>query len=310
MENPIVKVEHLYHRYAAQWAIEDVCFEINSAGVVGLLGSNGAGKSTTMNIMCGVLKQTCGEVYIEGINSLKDPVEARKKIGFLPQKPPLYPDLTVDEYLRFCAEIRFVESKKIKRAVEKAEEYCGITHFKSRLLRNLSGGYQQRVGIAQAILHDPKFVVLDEPTNGLDPNQILEVRHLIRDIAEERTVMLSTHILSEVQAVCNTIIMIENGRVVFAGGVEEFDNYIEPNSLFARFDFPPLPEELFVVRGIKRIEAIGEHGVRIWYDGERETIKSIVRKSVERGWGLTEIREEKHSMEEIFIRLSGKKVNE
>ena len=202
MENPIVRVEHLYHRYtSSRWAIEDINFQIDDAGVVGLLGSNGAGKSTTMNIICGVMRQTAGEVYIGGINTLKEPVKARKLIGFLPQKPPLYPDLTVDEYLRFCAEIQWMDKEKIKSAIAAAEERCGITHMKDRLLRNLSGGYQQRVGLAQAILHDPKFVVLDEPTNGLDPNQILEVRQLIKDIAVDRTVMLSTHILSEVHAI-------------------------------------------------------------------------------------------------------------
>lgn len=168
-----------------------------------------------MNIICGVLKQTQGKVSINGIDTLKEPVAARKYIGFLPQKPPLYPDLTVDEYLRFCAEIHWMDRKIIKTAIGLAEERCGITHVKERLLRNLSGGYQQRVGIAQAILHDPKFVVLDEPTNGLDPNQILEVRQLIRDIAEDRTVMLSTHILSEVQATCSTIKMIEHGGWCF-----------------------------------------------------------------------------------------------
>ena len=277
MENLIVKVEHLYHRYATQWAIEDINFEIEENGVIGLLGSNGAGKSTTMNIICGVLKQTRGKVYINGIDTLKNPVAARKYIGFLPQKPPLYPDLTVDEYLRFCAEIHWMERKKINAAVGETEERCGITHMKDRLLRNLSGGYQQRVGIAQAILHDPKFVVLDEPTNGLDPNQILEVRQLIREIAEDRTVMLSTHILSEVQATCSTIKMIEHGRVVFSGSVEEFDNYIEPNTLYAVFDLPPLPDELLMIAGIKKVEMVGGHGVRLWYDGERDTIKQVIR---------------------------------
>ena len=200
MKNPIVRVEHLSHRYTVQWAIEDINFEIEAGGIVGLLGSNGAGKSTTMNIICGVLNQTHGEVYIDGINLREHPVEAKRNIGFLPQKPPIYPDLNVEEYLRFCAEIQWMDKKKIKSAIAVAEERCGITHMKDRLLRNLSGGYQQRVGLAQAILHDPKFVVLDEPTNGLDPNQILEVRQLIKDIAVDRTVMLSTHILSEVQA--------------------------------------------------------------------------------------------------------------
>ncbi|OUN62651.1 MULTISPECIES: ABC transporter ATP-binding protein [Butyricimonas] len=306
MENPIVKVEHLYHRYATQWAIEDINFEIEENGVIGLLGSNGAGKSTTMNIICGVLKQTRGKVYINGIDTLKNPVAARKYIGFLPQKPPLYPDLTVDEYLRFCAEIHWMERKKINAAVGETEERCGITHMKDRLLRNLSGGYQQRVGIAQAILHDPKFVVLDEPTNGLDPNQILEVRQLIREIAEDRTVMLSTHILSEVQATCSTIKMIEHGRVVFSGSVEEFDNYIEPNTLYAVFDLPPLPDELLMIAGIKKVEMVGGHGVRLWYDGERDTIKQVIRESMVRGWEMTEIRSEKSSMEAVFAKLSGK----
>ena len=306
MENPIVKVEHLYHRYATQWAIEDINFEIEENGVIGLLGSNGAGKSTTMNIICGVLKQTRGKVYINGIDTLKNPVAARKYIGFLPQKPPLYPDLTVDEYLRFCAEMHWMERKKINAAVGETEERCGITHMKDRLLRNLSGGYQQRVGIAQAILHDPKFVVLDEPTNGLDPNQILEVRQLIREIAEDRTVMLSTHILSEVQATCSTIKMIEHGRVVFSGSVEEFDNYIEPNTLYAVFDLPPLPDELLMIAGIKKVEMVGGHGVRLWYDGERDTIKQVIRESMVRGWEMTEIRSEKSSMEAVFAKLSGK----
>ena len=307
MENPIVKVERLYHRYtASRWAIEDINFQISEAGVVGLLGSNGAGKSTTMTIICGVLKQTSGEVYINGINTLKEPVKARKMIGFLPQKPPLYPDLTINEYLRFCAEIQWMDKKKIKSAIARAEERCGITHMKDRLLRNLSGGYQQRVGLAQAILHDPKFVVLDEPTNGLDPNQILEVRQLIKDIAIDRTVMLSTHILSEVQATCSSIKMIEHGRVVFSGSTEDFDNYIEPNTLYLEFELPPTMDELLKLSGVKRGEVIDNHAIRLWYDGERDTIKQIMREATSRGWDMIELRREKSSMEAVFAKLSGK----
>ncbi len=307
MENPIVKVERLYHRYTtSRWAIEDINFQISEAGVVGLLGSNGAGKSTTMNIICGVLKQTSGEVYINGINTLKEPVKARKMIGFLPQKPPLYPDLTINEYLRFCAEIQWMDKKKIKSAIARAEERCGITHMKDRLLRNLSGGYQQRVGLAQAILHDPKFVVLDEPTNGLDPNQILEVRQLIKDIAIDRTVMLSTHILSEVQATCSSIKMIEHGRVVFSGSTEDFDNYIEPNTLYLEFELPPTMDELLKLSGVKRGEVIDNHAIRLWYDGKRDTIKQIMREATSRGWDMIELRREKSSMEAVFAKLSGK----
>lgn len=307
MENPIVKVERLYHRYTtSRWSIEDINFQISEAGVVGLLGSNGAGKSTTMNIICGVLKQTSGEVYINGINTLKEPVKARKMIGFLPQKPPLYPDLTINEYLRFCAEIQWMDKKKIKSAIARAEERCGITHMKDRLLRNLSGGYQQRVGLAQAILHDPKFVVLDEPTNGLDPNQILEVRQLIKDIAIDRTVMLSTHILSEVQATCSSIKMIEHGRVVFSGSTEDFDNYIEPNTLYLEFELPPTMDELLKLSGVKRGEVIDNHAIRLWYDGGRDTIKQIMREATSRGWDMIELRREKSSMEAVFAKLSGK----
>ena len=306
MEEPIVRVEHLSHRYSVQWAIRDINFEINQKGILGLLGSNGAGKSTTMNIICGVLNQTEGTVYINGIDTRKQPVEAKKYIGFLPQKPPLYPDLTIDEYLRFCAEIQWMDKKKIKSAIAVAEERCGITHMKDRLLRNLSGGYQQRVGLAQAILHDPKFVVLDEPTNGLDPNQILEVRQLIKDIAVDRTVMLSTHILSEVQATCSSIKMIEHGRVVFSGSTEDFDNYIEPNTLYLEFDQLPVVDELMKLPGIKRAEVLDNHGVRLWYDGERGTIKQVMREAVSRGWDMTELRKEKSSMEAVFAKLSGK----
>ena len=183
MDVAIVKVENLSHRYSSQWAIQDISFEINQTGVLGLLGSNGAGKSTTMNIMCGVLKQTKGEVYINGVSLRDNPVEAKKHIGFLPQKPPLHLDLNVDEYLTHCAYLRSVEPKHIKAAVDEAKSKCGIMHFSKRLVRNLSGGYQQRLGIAQAIVHNPKFVVLDEPTNGLDPNQIVEIRNLVKELS-------------------------------------------------------------------------------------------------------------------------------
>ena len=240
MENSIVKVEHLSHRYSVQWAIRDINFEINQRGIMGLLGSNGAGKSTTMNIICGVLKQTEGNVFIDGIDLRENPVEAKKNVGFLPQKAPLHLDFTVDEYLTYCADLHMVDKKQIKAAVDEAKARCGITHFSKRVLRNLSGGYQQRVGIAQAIVHKPKFVVLDEPTNGLDPNQITEVRHLIKEIAEERSVLLSTHILSEVQATCRNIKMIENGQMIFSGSIEEFDNYIQPNTLLVELDTPPM----------------------------------------------------------------------
>ena len=224
MSESILKIEHLYHRYSQQWAVEDINLEIGKRGVWGLLGSNGAGKSTTMNIICGVLSPTRGKVFINGVDLAENPIEAKKYIGFLPQTPPLYTDQNVDEYLGFCARLRGIAKKDVLDAVERVKEKCGIAHFSKRVLRHLSGGYQQRVGIAQAIIHQPALVVLDEPTNGLDPNQIIEIRHLIKEIARERSVLLSTHILPEVQAACNEIRMIEHGEVVFSGTMEEFNN--------------------------------------------------------------------------------------
>ena len=306
MDVAIVKVENLSHRYSSQWAIQDISFEINQTGVLGLLGSNGAGKSTTMNIMCGVLKQTEGEVYIKGINLRENPVEAKKHLGFLPQKPPLHMDLTVEEYLVHCANMRLIPAHEVQGAVKDVMGRCGISHFSRRLIRNLSGGYQQRLGIAQAIIHNPDFVVLDEPTNGLDPNQIVEIRELIREIAVDRTVILSTHILSEVQATCDYIRMIEEGQVVFSGTVDEFDNYIVPNTLFVSLIAAPPAEVIREIPGVVAVDELGGSKFRIQFSDALEATERLVEASVTKGWRLVEIRQEKSSLDEIFAELSKK----
>ncbi|WP_270592130.1 MULTISPECIES: ABC transporter ATP-binding protein [Butyricimonas] len=306
MEESIVKVEHLSHRYSIQWAIRDINIEITRNGIYGLLGSNGAGKSTTMNIICGVLKQTEGEVYIKGINLRENPVEAKKHLGFLPQKPPLHMDLTVEEYLVHCANMRLIPAHEVQGAVKDVMGRCGISHFSRRLIRNLSGGYQQRLGIAQAIIHNPDFVVLDEPTNGLDPNQIVEIRELIREIAVDRTVILSTHILSEVQATCDYIRMIEEGQVVFSGTVDEFDNYIVPNTLFVSLIAAPPAEVIREIPGVVAVEELGGSKFRIQFSDALEATERLVEASVTKGWRLVEIRQEKSSLDEIFAELSKK----
>ena len=306
MEEPVVKVERLSHRYSIQWAIRDISFEIPGKGIYGLLGSNGAGKSTTMNIISGVIKQTEGGVFIKGIDTRKEPVRAKRLIGFLPQKPPLYGDLTVEEYLTHTARLRWVPDDKLRPAVEEALERCGIAHFRKRLIKNLSGGYQQRVGIAQAIVHKPELVIFDVPTNGLDPNQIVEVRHLIKDIAEERTVILSTHILTEVQAICESIMMIEEGRLVFMGTVDEFDNYITPNSLYVSFVDAPTAETLARLDGVQGVEELGQGRFRVRFADAQETTDAIVRASAAGEWRLSEIRVEKSSLDNIFAELSKK----
>lgn len=304
MEKSIVKIENLSHRYSSSWAIRDINLEISQYGIVGFLGSNGAGKSTTMNILCGSLNQTEGNVYINGINFRDDPMRAKMEIGFLPQNPPLYLNLTVDEYLEYCASLRNMSGQVRKDAVKEAKERCGIDHFSGRLIKNLSGGYRQRVGIAQAIVHRPNVLVLDEPTNGLDPNQIIEVRNLIKDIAKDRVVIFSSHILSEVQLLCRDIKMIENGRIVFEDTMDAFNNYIEPHSMLIHFNNMPEINVLEAIDGVMRAELLTERLARLYFSGEASIAETIVSLSVQNGWRLQEITLEKNSVEEIFKQLS------
>lgn len=302
----IVKIENVSHRYSIQWAVRDINIDIPEKGIYGLLGSNGAGKSTLMNILCGTLRQTQGDICIKGINTKKRSVDAKRLIGFLPQKPPLQMDLTVEEYLQHCAGIRLMDKKDIPGAIENAMSECGILHFRHRLLRNLSGGYQQRVGIAQAIIHQPDLVILDEPTNGLDPNQILDIRGLIQKIAEDRTVILSTHMLTEVQAICDHILMIEQGQLVFSGTIDEFDNYITPNSVYVTLLAAPSVEALLKVPGVGRVEDLGGNNFRLMSSDVNELVERMVEYSYEKGWRLHEIRVEKSSLNAVFAELSKK----
>ncbi|MFR1241846.1 MAG: ABC transporter ATP-binding protein [Butyricimonas faecihominis] len=306
MLNKIVEVKHLSHKYSVDWAIRDINFAIKENGVFGLLGSNGAGKSTTMNIICNVLTQTEGDVFINGINLREHPIEAKKFIGFLPQKAPLHTEMTVDEYLYHCADIRLMPKKEIPEAMERAKAKCGITHFSKRQIRNLSGGYQQRVGIAQAIIHNPLFVILDEPTNGLDPNQIMEVRRLIQEIAEDRAVLISTHILPEVQAVCDYIMMIEHGQKVFEGTINAFNTYMSPSALLTIMHNAPSSEELMKIEGVVRVERLTNTRIRLHFKGDDSIIRRVVEQAVSNQWHLREISLEKESLDKVFAKLSGK----
>ncbi|NML22393.1 ABC transporter ATP-binding protein [Pseudoflavitalea sp. G-6-1-2] len=300
----LLKVENLSHRYSSAWAIRDINIDISENGVVGLLGSNGAGKSTTMNIICGVLNQTEGEVIINGISKSKDPRGVKKQLGFLPQTPPLYGDFTVKEYLTYAAALRFIGRADINKAVNEAMERCSITHFSSRLIRNLSGGYKQRVGIAQAIIHKPAMVVLDEPTNGLDPNQVIEARNLIRDIAQDHLVLLSSHVLSEVNLLCREIIMIEGGRIVFADSMEAFNNYTQPQTILVKMEFLPAATELMKIPSITRVEPLTPDSCRMYFSGSSKITQQIVAASIENNWGLLEISLEKSLPDDVFKKLS------
>jgi ABC-2 type transport system ATP-binding protein len=302
--NSILRIEGLSHKYSSSWAIRDIHMEIAQNGITGLLGSNGAGKSTTMNIICGVLNQTEGSVHINGFNIKTQPELAKKEIGFLPQSPPLYTDLTIDEYLTYCAELRFIEKRKIKAAVNEVKERCGIAHFSSRLIHNLSGGYRQRVGIAQAIIHKPKLVIMDEPTNGLDPNQLIEARKLIKEIAIDHAVLLSSHILSEIQMLCKEIVMIEGGRIVFADSMDAFDNYIQPHSLLMRMEGPPPLEELLKIPGVTKADPLTDTQFRVYFDGDEQVTERLVAAAAQQHWQLREISLEKGQLDDVFKQLS------
>lgn len=300
----IVRIVGLSHRYSTAWAIRNINIEVSTKGIYGLLGSNGAGKSTTMNILCGALNQTEGEVYINGIDVRKRPLEAKKQLGFLPQNAPLYLDLSVYEYLLYAARLRSMPSAAVRGAVEEVMKKCGIVQVRNRLLKNLSGGYRQRVGIAQSIIHRPKLVILDEPTNGLDPIQIIEVRNLIKEIAYERTVILSSHILGEIQLLCKEIIMIEQGTLVFSDTMEAFNNYIAPQSMLLEFENAPSPEALTAIKGVNRVERLTAQLFRVFFDGNKLVGETIITASVQQGWRLVQLSIEKNSIDEIFRQLT------
>lgn len=216
----LVEARGLSRYYSSQCAVDKLDVHLYKGEVLGLLGPNGAGKSTTMQMLTGNLAPSVGEIRINGIDLLDQPRKAKQQIGYLPEQPPVYRDLTVNEFLSYCARLRNVPSHQHKERVKRASERCGLTEVGKRLIGNLSKGYQQRVGIAQAILHNPAVVILDEPTVGLDPIQIREIRHLIRELGQTHGIILSTHILPEVQAVCDRVQILNRGRTVFNGSLQ------------------------------------------------------------------------------------------
>ena len=220
----MIEVKNLTKKYGGNIAVDDVSFKIRGGKIYGFLGPNGAGKSTTMNIIAGSLAATSGSVLINGCDICDDPIEAKKQIGYLPEIPPLYADMTPEEYLRFVARAKGVKPTKIDKQVNTVMEQTGITHMKHRLISGLSKGYKQRVGIAQAMLGDPDVIILDEPTVGLDPQQIIDIRALIRKLGESKTVILSSHILAEIREVCDHIIIISRGKIVADSSLEELES--------------------------------------------------------------------------------------
>lgn len=300
----LIQVEHLYRYYGEIRAVEDLSFDLNKGDVLGFLGPNGAGKSTTMQVISGNLAPTAGQVTVNGVDLLDEPKRAKAGIGYLPEQPPLYRELTVDEYLRYCARLNRIPRARVAQAVLNAKARCGLEQMGRRLIANLSKGYQQRVGIAQAIIHTPDVVILDEPTIGLDPIQIREIRDLIRDIGREHGVILSTHILPEVQAVCSRVQIIHEGRLVFAESLTDLDRRMAPTSLIVRLREPPTDEALTAIDGVERVERLDDGAIRIHHAAERNPAEPLARHAVNEGWGLRELTPERISLEQMFMDLT------
>ncbi len=226
----MIEVKHVTKKYGKSVAVEDISFSINDGEIVGLLGPNGAGKSTTMNILTGYIEQTSGEVIIEGYNTLKKPRKAKKQIGYMPEGVPLYTDLTVKEFVTYMAELKQVDKKTRKEKVQKILEQTGLQEVENKLTKNLSRGYKQRVSMAGALVGEPKILILDEPTVGLDPKQITEIRNLIKELGKTHTIILSSHILSEVSQICNKVIIINKGKIIATDTPEHLENKVNNNN--------------------------------------------------------------------------------
>ena len=306
----MIKVQNLVKRYGSNYALNDVSFEIGEGEIVGLLGPNGAGKSTAMNILTGYLSSTSGEVYINGVNILDDPIEAKKNIGFLPEQPPLYPEMTVTEYLNFVYELKGCELER-EPHIDEIISVTKLGEVKDRLIRNLSKGNKQRVGIAQALIGDPKVVIFDEPTIGLDPKQIIAVRNLLRTLARRHTVVLSTHILAEVQAVCERVIIINKGKIIADERTENIVRAIEDGYRYRVKVCGPQREvesALSRISGVKSVEATGERDLDSYafiIDSAKgiDVRKSVYNACVSRNWPIIGLEPVGTDLESVFIRL-------
>ena len=306
MDNEIlISVEGLSRNYGEQLAIEDVSFNVHRGEILGFLGPNGAGKSTTMQIICGVLAANQGSVSVAGYDIQEAAQKAKEHIGFLPEQPPLYDDLTVDEYLTYAGRLRGIDKDSIAEAVKISKQRCGLEESSTRLIQNLSKGYKQRVGIAQAIIHSPSVIILDEPTSGLDPIQIREIRELMLELAEDHSVILSTHILSEIQNLCDRVLIINHGRIVLDRSMEQLhSDSAKIDHIEIALHNPPALEDLLNIEGVASAESSDKNTLRINFTSDTDATNAIVKKAVKEKWGLYKLDPNETSLESVFMRLT------
>ncbi len=303
----MIEVEHLSKVFVDVPVVDDLSFFVPEGQVLGFLGPNGAGKTTTMRMLTAFLPPTEGRVVVAGIDLDADPVELRRKVGYLPENVPLYPEMRVEEYLRFRADIEDVPRTEIRANTEYVVDRCMLGDVRRQVIGTLSKGYRQRVGLAGALIHRPPVLILDEPTVGLDPNQIIKIRELITELGRDHTVILSTHILPEVEQVCERVLIIDRGKIVADGSPEDLRSRFVGNPAFRvelRGADEGAAEALSGLPGVVAVTPTGPGRFTVEHSGETDPREAVFRLAVERGWVLVEMTSERASLEDIFVRLT------
>ena len=310
----MIKVEGISKRYPGHTAVDNISFEVEKGQIVGFLGPNGAGKTTTMRILTCFMPPSSGSATVAGFDVLENPLEVKRRIGYLPETPPLYPEMEVAEYLTFVGKLKGLSGDNLKKRVAEVSEKCNVADVSQKLVSKLSKGYKQRVGLAQAIIHNPDVLILDEPTSGLDPKQIHETRDLIKGLAGEHTIILSTHILPEVEQICERVVIISRGKLVAADSMEGLKNRMHGSHVIgltvetASSESGPVQEKLERVAGVSRVILKETLEGGFFFEVEslqgRRVQAELARAVVEAGWDLTELRPVSLSLEEVFLQLT------
>ncbi len=313
----MISVKDLTKRYPRNTAVDQISFEVAKGQIVGFLGPNGAGKTTTMRMLTCFLPPSAGTAQVAGFDVLEQPLEVKKRIGYLPETPPIYPEMETAEYLRFVGKLKGLSGSKLQKRVDYVSERCAVADVKNKLLGKLSKGYRQRVGLAQAIIHNPDVLILDEPTSGLDPKQINETRELIKDLAGEHTIILSTHILPEVEQTCEQVVIINKGKLVATDSVRNLQAHargaesvlLEIAGRNSTLEAPIVQHTLEQIPGVSRVHCRQHVDNRALFEVEGQKGRlvrgDLARTVVECGWDLNELRPSAMSLEEVFLQLTG-----
>lgn len=309
----MIKVSGVTKKFPARLAVDDVSFEVKRGEIVGFLGPNGAGKTTTMRMLTGYLPMNAGRIEVAGYDIATQPQEVRRRIGYLPESCPLYPEMRVDEYLRFRAELKGVRASARKAKMDEVKEQCGLTDVGKRVIGQLSKGYRQRVGLADSLVHDPDLLILDEPTVGLDPFQIRQVRELIKQLSERHTILLSTHILQEVEAICERILIINEGKIVASDTEQNLHRKLHAGSIIEMeimADQDDATAKINAMQGMDLRSVSGLEDGWLWLEVEADSPDmrvELFNMAVTEGWALRELTEQEHSLEDTFVQITRSK---